>query len=469
MSMTLADVLNKYRTEDLLPSIIFNKMIKDAKFEVVPDDENYYKPMYPAFPNYDSRHDTSTTQPIYLNDFDFNKEEDRERIVELLRTEYEGNSFDTVASCNCKKFRGNCYLGVNIVCDVCGEGVTKPLADKIETKVWLRTPPKVSGFISPAMSQVFFDKLNTKTPKVNLVEYWVNPNLRAEKRFKDLDGTAYKVACKIEAFRQQLGIDFGYNQFIDNIDLIIKSAVEHDTSGVLDLTARQRKYYSLFWEKFKKDSVSQYLPVPNKITTVIESDQRDRYISKEKTELDKFLFTIADMFPPHDPRSEENHELMGKNFSKLKAVMYKVMESILFKKKGMIRYHAGAGKLPMTGRSIITGDSGVCRSDTIVVPWLYGITTLDKHLTSWLYRKGYTPLKVKQIIRSAANYRHPLIEEWYDWIESNRYAIATAGRNPSIQYLSARAFFVKFNRDIEDKSIRIPITVVKEFNADKLH
>jgi hypothetical protein len=89
-------------------------------------------------------------------------------------------------------------------------------------------------------------------------------------------------------------------------------------------------------------------------------------------------------YPAYDYRSTENAEIMGKIFTKLKSMMLDVTESILFKKKGMIRYHAGAGKLPMTGRSIITGESGVCRSDTIIVPWLYGITCLDKHLTNWL-------------------------------------------------------------------------------------
>jgi hypothetical protein len=132
----------------------------------------------------------------------------------------------------------------------------------------------------------------------------------------------------------------------------------------------------------------------------------------------------------------------------------------------MIRYHAGAGKLPFTGRSIITGESGVCRSDTIKLPWLYGLTCLDKHLTNWLYRKGYSPLKAKTLIRKAAYTKCPVICEFFDWIETNRFAMVTAGRQPSIQYLSARAFFVEFNRDLDDKSIKIPITTVKEFNAD---
>lgn len=432
------------------------------------DDESFYTPIYPDFDDFDVKHDTSVTPPIYLNDFDFNIEEDRLAVVELLRTEFEGNNFDTVASCapTCKKYRSNSYLNSGFVCEVCGEEVKKPLANKIETKVWLKRPARVAGFISPAMYAVFFSKLNTKSPKVNLVDYWVNPDIRNEKRFTDPSNNAFKIACKIEAFREALDIPFGYNSFVENIDLLMRSAIENDVSKVLDLTERDRKDYALFWDKFRKKAVFKYLPLPNKITTVVESDQRDRYVNKEQTDLDKIYFTLADTYPEFDIRVEENEDLMGRNLKGLVDALAEVQKNILFGKKGMIRYHAGAGKLPFTGRSIITGESGVCRSDTIILPWMYGLTCLDKHLTSWLYRKGYTPLKVKEIIRTAAHTKLPIIEEFYTWIETNRYAMVTAGRNPSIQYLSARGFFVQFNRDLNDKSIRIPITTVKEFGAD---
>lgn len=465
---TIAEILNKYNESSMIPSILFNQMLKDTGIVPKQDDQSFYTPLYPDFDDYDLKHDTSVTPPIYLNDFDFNVEEDRLKVIELLRTEYEGNNFDTVAACQCRpaKYRGNSFLGSNFVCETCGHEVTKPLTNKIETKLWLKRPAQVSGFISPAMYAVFLSKLNTKSPKVNLVDYWVNPTIRSEKRFKDPNNNAFKIAAKLEAFRNTLGIEFGYNSFIDNIDRIIRGAIEHDVGKIIDLSESDRQNYSLFWEKYRKKAVFKYLPLPNKITTVVESDQRDRYVNKEQTDLDKIYFTLADTYPEGDKSVGENEDLMGKNIKGLVDALAEVQKNILFGKKGMIRYHAGAGKLPMTGRSIITGESGVCRSDTIVLPWLYGITCLDKHLTSWLYRKGLTPLKIKEVIRTAAYSRHPLIEEFYNWIETNRYAMVTAGRNPSIQYLSARGFFVEFNRDLDDKSIRIPITTVKEFGAD---
>lgn len=463
---TMAEILEKFSEHSMIPSMLFDKMLQDTGIRPQPDDQSFYTPLYPDFDDYDLKHNTSVTPPIYLNDFDFNIEEDRLAVVELLRTEYEGNNFDTVAACRCKKYRSNSYLGSSFICDNCGEPVVKPLTNKIETKVWLKRPAKVSGFLSPAMYAVFFSKLNTKSPKVNIVDYWINADIRKEKRFKDENNNAFKIAQKLEAFRAALGIEFGYNSFVDNIDLIIRGAIEHDVGKIVDLTESDRTNFSLFWEKYRKKAVFNFLPLPNKITTVVESDQRDRYVNKEQTDLDKIYFTLADTYPEDDIRVDENEVLMGKNMKALVDALAEVQKNILFGKKGMIRYHAGAGKLPLTGRSIITGESGVCRSDTVVLPWLYGITCLDKHLTSWLYRKGLTPLKIKEVIRTAAHTRHPLVEEFFNWIETNKYAMITAGRNPSIQYLSARGFFCTFNRDLDDKSIRIPITTVKEFGAD---
>lgn len=463
---TMANVLKQFSDEVMIPSKLFDKIIEESGITPRKDDPQFYTSLYPAFEDFNVKHDTSITTPIYLNDFDFNVEEDRLAVVELLRTEFEGNNFDTVATCGCKKHRSNIYIGTGFTCDVCGTEVVKPLAQRIETKVWLKRPALVSGFINPAMWAIFFSKLNTKSPKVNLVEYWINPAIRNEKRFKDVNNSAYKISTKIESFRRILDIPFGYNSFIDNLDLIIRSAIESDIGKVLDLTETDRSDFSAFWDKYRKSAVFNYLPLPNKITAVVESDQRDRYVNKEQTDLDKIYFTLADTYPADDIRVEDNEDLMGKNMKPLVDALMEVQKNILFGKKGMIRYHAGAGKLAFTGRSIITGESGVCRSDTIVLPWLYGLTCLDKHLTNWLYRKGYTPLKVKEIIRTAAHYRHPLIEEFYTWIETNKLAMATSGRNPSIQYLSARAFFVTFSRDLDDKSIRIPITTVKEYGAD---
>lgn len=116
---------------------------------------------------------------------------------------------------------------------------------------------------------------------------------------------------------------------------------------ILDLTESDRGYFAEFWERYRHKTVSRYLPLPNKITTVVESDQRDRYVNKEQTDLDKIYFTLADTYPEFDIRVDENEDLMGKNLKALVDALAEVQKNILFGKKGMIRYHAGAGKLPL--------------------------------------------------------------------------------------------------------------------------
>ena len=462
---TLEHVFSLINEDTLMPSKLFDEMFKDVKLNLQ-DDERFYDPIVVDFDDFDKRHNTSTINPIYLNDFDFNIQEDRETIVSLLRTEYEQNNFSTIGSCGCGKYNANMYVNTKFVCDECGTPVLKTLSNNFETKVWVRCPANVVGFINPAIYTTFFKKLNTKTPKVNIVDFWIDETIRKEGRFKDKLTSASKISAKLIQFKNDLDLKFGYNHFIENVDLIVTSLLTNDYLRILDLKPDEREVYIRFWNKHKSKAISHYFPVPNKNMTIVESDNRNRYFTKEQLEVNKVFQTIADLYPEGDDRIEENPKIMGRIFKNLVKSLEDIQKNVLFGKKGAIRYHAGAGKIPFTGRTIITGNSDVNRTDTAIVPWEFALTCLDKQLTNWLYRRGYTPLKVKKIIREAVNKICPIVEEFVNWIEENNYAVAIIGRNPSIQYLSARTVFVRFNRDIDDKSLKLPILSTKLFGAD---
>lgn len=465
MENTLNKIFSLYTEDELMPHKYFDELMKHIKFDVS-DDESFYDPIYVAFDDFDKRHNESVDQPIYLNDFDFNIQEDRDTIISLLRTEYEQNNFSTIGSCTCKRYRANMYVNSSFRCDVCNDPVVKPLSANFTTRVWLRRPANIAGFIVPSVYDTFLRKLNTKTPKVNIVDYWINPTLRKEKRFSDPLSTAYKVAQKLEEFRKSLGIQFGYNDFVAHIDTIVSRLLENDYLRILSLKQNERESYIEFWNRYKGYATSSYFPVPNKIMTIVETDNRNKYYTKEQMEVNKLFLTIADLYDEDDPRSIENPDIMGKLHKNLVSAIAEVRNNVLFGKKGSIRHSAGSGRLPCTGRTIISGDSGVCRSDTTTVPWHYALTCLNKHLLNWLYRRGYTPIKAKNLIRNAAKRNCPVIEEFITWVEDNKYAMAMVGRNPMLQYLSSRAMFIKFNRNVDDLSMRIPITTTRPFGAD---
>ena len=464
---TLEQVFSAINESTLMPSKLFDDMFKDVRLNLQ-DDERFYDPIVVDFDDFDKRHNESTVAPIYLNDFDFNIQEDRETIVGLLRTEYDQNNFSTIGSCSCGKYNANLYVGTNFVCDECGTPVIKTFSNNFETKVWLRTPANVKGYINPGIYATFFRKLNTKTPKVNIVDYWINESIRKEGRFKDPLKTAGKIAAKLEMLSEELNIPFGYNSFVEHCDTIVTNLLANDYLKILDLKQPDREIYLNFWNKHKSKAISHYFPVPNKNMTIIESDNRNRYFTKEQIELNKVFQTISDLYPKDDERVVENPIIMGKLYSNLVSTLETIQKNMLMGKRGICRFSAAGGKIPFTGRTIITGQSDVNRTDTFYLPWEFAITCLDKQLTNWLYKRGYTPLKVKKIIREAANKICPIVEEFVNWIEENNYAVIIAGRNPSIQYLSARTVFARFHRDVENKAMSIGILSCSLFGADRL-
>ena len=104
------------------------------------------------------------------------------------------------------------------------------------------------------------------------------------------------------------------------------------------------------------------------------------------------------------------------------------------------------------------------------IPWNMALGILEIHITSHLYRQGMVPWAAMEYIDLSSTERLPIIERFFDRMEADRKAIIEAGRNPSIEYLSLRSFFMMVNRNLEDESIKLPITTVGAYNAsDVIH
>lgn len=463
---TLKEVFGEINEESILPQRLFEKLLAypEAKLLDLVDDEKFYQPIYIGFDDFDKRHDSSMDKPVYYNDFDFNVQEEREKVVSMLRTEYQQNTFSTVASCACGAHKGNYYAGTDFICPEpeCGTPVVKPLSSNFTTKVWLKRPAQISGFINPAIYSILLLSLITKSPKIELMRFWIDKKERAA-GIKLLRSKNPKLLQQIEDFRASLGIEYGYNSFVENIDDIVMNLLN---TKILNANIQKREELAEFWMRYKDRAISNYFPVPNKIMTIVETDKRSKYYAKEQLEVSLQFQTIADLFDEDDARAAKNEELLAPVYHKLVDALNVLREVTMFGKYGGIRHSAGSGRLPFTGRTIISGESGVCRTDTVILPWIFVSTILDKHLLSWLYRRGYTPIKAREVIVNASRTICPIVEEFVSWIEDNHYMMVTAGRQPSIVYLSARTMFARFNRDINDLSMRIPITTTKPYGAD---
>lgn len=434
------------------------------------DDPRFSMPLYPDFEDYNYLHDTSRLKQVYLNDFDFNLEEDREAIARLTRMEFEGNSFDTIAKCQCGHMKGNYLRGSDRVCPQCGTKAEVFLDQGEDTRIWLKCPEGVKKFVNIGFFTTFFNNITVgnPSPKIGVPRFFIDPTYRAEQK-KKRNGSN----MAIQQMLADLGIkEVNLNSFYDNCDRIMEyllvgpgsrwTKYKNDGMQILD-----------FYYKYKHLAFCDYMKVPNRYCTVLEKVGKEVRSYQHQPETAKLYNAIADTaksnscYTLKDAELLKNVNIVGKNLVAL-ADQFRMVNNpkALFNKPGVNRKHVCAGPIPKTGRSVITSQTGIFNADFIIMPWKMVTSILEQEITSHLYRQGFTPKKARALIMRSAYEIVPEIDAYLKDIEENRKCIVQAGRNPSIEYLSRRGNFLKVNRDLEDESIKIAITGVGEYNAD---
>ena len=440
----------------------------------VKDNPAYRRPLYPDFDDYDYMHDTSKQVPIYLNDFDINLEDDRERLSEITRMDFTGNTFETIASCTCGKLRGNFLVGSNRVCKNCGDKVEKFLNKGSDTRVWIKLPEGVKGFVNLGFYSTFMTSINVaqNCPKINLPRYFMDSSYR-----KAQTGVKKYSKALVHHIASELNItEINLNSFYDNYDRIMEYLLIGP--GRTYLLSSIKKDSDKLWQVYKKYrhlTFCNYIKVPNRYNAIIERSGKESYSAKGQLETTQLYYALADTL-----KSDEYHDLGPKDHLRNADIVGKVTIALadqytrskgnnhtyIFHKTALSRKHVAAGPVPLTGRTVITSLTGVIDPTALPIPWNMALGILEIHITSHLYRQGMVPWAAMEYIDLSSTERLPIIERFFDRMEADRKAIIEAGRNPSIEYLSLRSFFMMVNRNLEDESIKLPITTVGAYNAD---
>jgi hypothetical protein len=468
----IAALITKQPTE-LDPILHFQGYAKRFNGPLI-DDPKFSLPLYPDFEDFNYLHDTSRLQQIYLNDFDFNLEDDREELARMTRLEFDSNSFDTVARCSCPPgtggLVGNYLLGSGRKCTKCHEEAQQFLDKGEDTNLWLKCPEGVKSFINIGFFTTFFSNISigNPSPKVSVPRYFIDPTYqKAEKKKKN--GTMIILFQMLEA----LGIrDPNLNTFYENADQIMEYILVGPGKRYSKHPQEGHKFLA-FYHKYKHLAFCQYIKVPKRYSTVFERTGKDVYSYSHHPETAQLYNAIADTlksnscYQLNDKDHRRNIDIVGKNLVLL-ADQYRQVNNpkALFNKPAISRKHVCAGSIPFTGRSVITSQTGIIDTDVLIVPWKMCVAILEYHITSYLYRRGFTPWMAQALINKAAFEIVPEIDAFFTDMEVNRKCLVETGRNPSIEYLSLRVFFLKANRDLSDESIKLPILGVKSFNAD---
>lgn len=438
------------------------------------DDPRFSEPLYPTFSDYDYLHDVSRLKHVYLNDFDFNLEEDREALIRITRMEFEGNSFDTIARCQCGNpaMRGNYLLGSDRLCPICGSKSEIFLDQGEDTRIWLRCPEGVKKFVNPGFFTTFFNSndiaIGNPSPKISIARFFMDSSYRTAQK-KNRNGSNIAIAQMLA----DLGItEINLNTFYDNCDQIMEYLLigpgnrwikaKNDGERILE-----------FYRKNKHIAFCDYIKVPSRYCMVLEKTGKEILSYQHHPETAKLYHAIADTMKStscYQMTAEDinkNIEIVGKNLVALPD-QYRLVNNpkAIFNKQGINRKHVCAGPVPLTGRSVVTSHTGIIHGDELIFPWKMMVSILDVPITSYLYRIGFTPVTARMLLMRAAYEVVPEIDAFFADAELHRKLVMQIGRNPSIEYLSRRGMFPRVNRDLTDESIKVPITAVSEMNMD---
>lgn len=461
--------LTKYSEEALNPMRWFNGYAQQLTTPLT-DDPRFSEPLYYDFEDNNYAHDTSQLKHAYLNDFDFNLEEDREALSALTRMEFEGSSFDSIAKCRCGHMKGNYLLGSGRVCPECGSQAEMFLDQGEDTRIWLRCPEGVKKFVNLGFFTTFFNNvtIGNPSPKIGVARFFIDPGYRqAEKKKRN---------GSIMAFQQMLNDleihEVNLNSFYDNCDRIMEYLLagpglrwtKYKAEGELMLD---------FYRRYKGIAFCDYMKVPSRYCMVLEKSGKDVLSYQHHPETAKLYHAIADTLKSNSCYKltakdiQKNIDITGKNLVAL-SDQYRMVNNpkALFNKQGINRKHVAAGPVPLTGRSVVTSHTGIIHADELIMPWKMVVSILEVPILSNLYRRGYTPVKARRMVMRAAYEIVPEIDAFFRDMEENRKVIVQVGRNPSIEYLSRRGMFLRINRDLEDESIKVPILAVGEMNMD---
>lgn len=439
----------------------------------LPDDLKFITPHYPDFEDYNYLHDTSESTPIYLNDYDLNIEEDRNRLAALTRMEFNGNTFMQIAQCSpgCGTLKGNYLVGSGISCPNCGNTVELHYDKQHEVGLWIKAPEGVDAFVSHSFYNTFFSSIcvvKQGSQRIIIARYFMDPTYRRE--IKKKHAVTEMLLLNI---LKELGIeDISMNGFYRNCELLMAYFLTGPGAKHTGLKERSLEAWT-FWNRFKHKAFFNYLKVPSRFSTILEHNERGTWGVEGQPETKQIYYTIAackrssEFYDLTEQDKRRNCGIVGAKLIELTDMyMKKLNRRNIFHKKAISRKHICSGNLPVTGRRVITSITGLIDPNQIVVPWKLAVSALAVHITNELYRKGFTPLKAMRHLNITAYKVDDVVDDFLRRMEEQRKILGKSHRNPSNEYLSIKAFWVAVNRSLDDESLKISILACPSYNAD---
>lgn len=393
--------------------------------------------------------------PAVLNDLYSNMPDSINPVKAVMVTEYEGDFIQTIPSCSCQETTGRPNKG--IICPNCSTKVMTQVERGFMTDVWVETPENVKAFILPNFF-LMLDKCFVKD-KFNAFRY--------------LCDNRYKVVDKARGARQrfdELGIERGYNHFIENFEEIFMTVMEHPLF-------RDRKKYNVdvlaVYRKYTRRLFPRFLPMPSKRSVITELSGKSRKVA---TGYQHLLNGASIIFEACSPSlSTRSKERATFNALSLFAQYHSFVDKeILGSKEGWYRKHVFGSRMGMTFRAVISSLAGVHKYDEVELPFALAVATFRPLIMNKLLAKGYTVNEGERFICNA-------VADKSDQTDSEMMRILNElieecpfkglpilfGRQPTLNLRSIQLLYAtRIKTNPLDNTIGLSLLVLKAPNAD---
>lgn len=415
-----------------------------------------YSGVYLVIEDHDRIYEAGANESILLNNFDMKNEEDQKRLDRLLYTEYEGDSIDTVPSCECGAIRRVVFLGER--CGSCGTLCLHMHERPMKPILWAKVPDGVHGFVEPTVWTI----LNgIRVSKTEVVRWMCDPIYQPPNKHRFEQSNYVRDLVKVHKWKRSL------NHFIENFDWAMEFIFKN-----IPIPKAQRLELQQFIEENKHKFFPKYLPIPNKTFFIVE---RTKSLG---IYLDKVIHSALD--GARTITSLNNTFITPSQYVKENKVVKTIVQMAEFyttydyenlaQKPGHLRRQKFGARLDFSGRAVITSIQGPHDYREIHFPWSMSVLMLKSFIDSKLQHRGYTPNEAEELIMCSVNQYNTLIDEIFKELiaEAPDQVIKIVfQRNPSLKLGSAQQLDLpKIKTDPNDPTISLSQLVLNPYNAD---
>ncbi len=401
------------------------------------------------------------TPPILANDYNLKIKTEKEALMAILQTRYDGESLESVPSCECGEITGRYNLGIR--CDLCHTEVSTIIDSELECSVWLKVPDGVTKFFNPNVWMTLKNVFSFDNKRFSLMDWLCDSHYQFKER------TRHPILSKIpEEWPRSL------NFVIENFDMVF----EHLTN----LPDMRKKYPTLpafrrrdliiaYIQKYRDRLFTSYLPIPSRAMFITENTAMGRYVDPAVGIATDAILTVVSLehaVKPMNLRGRETRVVKCMNL--LSEYYLNFMDKKIGGKPGLARKLIFGGRTHWTGRAVISSITGKHAYDEVHLGWGLSVQLFEMHLRAKLIARNYTPKQMDEIFFTSANTYNPLLDELFHELihEGKHPPTIIIQRNPTLKRGSAQRMYVtKIETDTSVKTNRISILSIKAANADR--